>query len=120
MKRGSYESAFDNSSKISLVRYNDNAVVTMCSNNFSVQPLNTAKRYNRKEKDPVEGKYVNNRVILDSTAAPKRTDESFLAQNDEEHHTGDESFLAQNDEEHHTGISPLLRLNIGMGSQKDR
>ncbi|KAK9700938.1 Transposase IS4 [Popillia japonica] len=53
MKRGSYESAFDNGSKISLVRYNDNAVVTMCSNNFSVQPVNTAKRYNRKEKKDI-------------------------------------------------------------------
>ncbi|KAK9730799.1 Transposase IS4 [Popillia japonica] len=53
MKRGSYDSAFDNISKISLVRYNDNAVVTMCSNNFSVQPLNTAKRYSRKEKKDI-------------------------------------------------------------------
>ncbi|KAK9754959.1 hypothetical protein QE152_g777 [Popillia japonica] len=77
--------------------------------------------YSSCDKCTVEGKYVNNRVILDSTAAPKRTDESFLAQNDEEHHIGIsplESFLAQNDEEHHIGISPLLRLNIGMVVQK--
>lgn len=47
------------------------------------------------------GEWFNNRVIYPNINAPKRTDESFLR---------------QEDEDHHLGISPLLRLNIGMVS----
>lgn len=50
MQRGSYSSAYDKSTGISLVRWNDNSVVTLISNYDNVQPLNTTKRYNRKEK----------------------------------------------------------------------
>lgn len=33
-----------------MVRWNDNSVVTVCSNVFSVDSLNKVKRYNEKEK----------------------------------------------------------------------
>lgn len=49
-QRGSYSAAYDEPSGISLARWNDNSVVTVISNCHNVQPLNTAKRYNRKEK----------------------------------------------------------------------
>lgn len=47
------------------------------------------------------GNYVNRRVVFKNSSANKRTDESFVL---------------QLDEEHHTGISPLLVLNIGLVS----
>ena len=51
--RGSYDSAFDDVSKISLIRWNDNSVVTVISNNFTVEPISNTKRYNRKERKDV-------------------------------------------------------------------
>ncbi|KAK5638535.1 hypothetical protein RI129_012830 [Pyrocoelia pectoralis] len=57
--------------------------------------------YSSCDKCTVEGEYINRRVVLDSTSAPRRTDESFSL---------------QIDEGHHTGISPLTQLNIGMVS----
>lgn len=41
---------YDTTANLTIVRWNDNSVVTMASNNFSVLPLHNAKRYNRKEK----------------------------------------------------------------------
>lgn len=52
-ERGSYDAAYDSNTNISLVRWNDNSVVTVISNHFSVEPMSTAKRYNRKEKKEV-------------------------------------------------------------------
>lgn len=51
--RGTYEDAFDRSTNLSLVRWNDNSVVTVISNHFNSQPISNAKRYNRKEKREV-------------------------------------------------------------------
>lgn len=51
--RGSYDFSFDNEQKILLVRWNDNSVVTVATNNCTVEPLVNAKRYNRKEKKTV-------------------------------------------------------------------
>lgn len=52
--RGAYDSVYDEKAKVTLVRWNDNSVVTVASNNFSVQPLSSAKRYNRKEHKDVQ------------------------------------------------------------------
>lgn len=49
-ERGTYDSAHDENSGISLVRWNDNSVVTTISNHYNELPISTAKRYNRKEK----------------------------------------------------------------------
>ncbi|CAH0560560.1 unnamed protein product [Brassicogethes aeneus] len=54
------------------------------------------------EKCTVYGDFNNGRVIYDSTSAPKRTDETFAK---------------QVDEDHHLGISPLVHLPFGMVSQ---
>ena len=48
--RGAFDAAYDVESKISIVRWNDNAVVTVGSNIYNVEPLSRVKRYNRKEK----------------------------------------------------------------------
>lgn len=48
--RGSYNSQFDETSEIALVRWNDNSIVTMISTHFCIEPIKSAKRYNRKHK----------------------------------------------------------------------
>ncbi|XP_033220935.1 piggyBac transposable element-derived protein 3-like [Belonocnema kinseyi] len=48
--RGTYDFSFDNEQKILLVRWNDNSVVTVATNNCTIEPLVSAKRYNRKQK----------------------------------------------------------------------
>lgn len=50
--RNTYD-CYDKKSKISLVRWNDNSVVTVCSNTYNVHPLKLVKWYNRKEKRDV-------------------------------------------------------------------
>lgn len=55
-ERGTYVSAYDKHSKISVVRWNDNSTVTVCSNIYNVEPLHKVKRYDRKEK---KEKYVS-------------------------------------------------------------
>lgn len=57
--------------------------------------------YSSCDKCVEPGQYVNGRVILRSTSCLRRTDQAFLM---------------QQDEDHHTGISPLLKLQIGMVS----
>ncbi|XP_033231513.1 piggyBac transposable element-derived protein 3-like [Belonocnema kinseyi] len=47
---GTYDFSFDNEQKLLLVRWNDNSVVTVATNNCTIEPLVSAKRYNRKEK----------------------------------------------------------------------
>ena len=49
-ERGSFVSAYDNESKISIVRWNDNATVTICSNTHNVAPVSKVRRYDRKQK----------------------------------------------------------------------
>lgn len=49
-QRGAMDSRYDHVNEISVVRWNDNSVVTVASNCESVQPLVPVKRYNRKEK----------------------------------------------------------------------
>ena len=44
--------------------------------------------YNGCGKCAQEGKYIDNRVVFPETDASLRTDESFRAQQDEEHHRG--------------------------------
>jgi len=51
--RGTYDFSFDNDQQILLVRWNDNSVVTVATNNGMIEPLAGAKRYNRKEKKTV-------------------------------------------------------------------
>lgn len=48
--RGTYDFSFEKEQQILLVRWNDNSVVTVATNNCSIEPLVGAKRYNRKEK----------------------------------------------------------------------
>lgn len=57
--------------------------------------------YSSCDKCVEEGKYFNKRVILQGTSAPRRTDDSFLS---------------QDDEEHHLGVTPLVDLQIGLVS----
>lgn len=45
---GAHSSVFDEATGISLVRWNDNSVVTLISTHYNVEPLKTAKRFNKK------------------------------------------------------------------------
>lgn len=49
-ERGSFDYCFDKQNEVLLVRWNDNSVVTVATNNGKVEPLATAKRYDRKNK----------------------------------------------------------------------
>lgn len=60
-EKGTYDCAYDQSSKICLVRWYDNSVVTACSNACNVEPLSKLKRYNRKEKKYC---YVNQPSVI--------------------------------------------------------
>lgn len=53
-KRGAFDFAVDEAIELSLVRWNDNSIVTVASNIFSVEPLANTKRYNRKERKDVQ------------------------------------------------------------------
>lgn len=55
--------------------------------------------YSCCEKCVIPGQYIQNRVVFKDISAPKRTNNSFAN---------------QQDEDHHTGSSPLLKLKIGM------
>lgn len=44
-------------------------------------------------KCTVEGEYFNRRVVFDDLNAPRRTDESFLRMEDEDHHVGNSPLL---------------------------
>lgn len=52
--RGTYDARYDYTNDISLVRWNDNAVVTVMSNFESVEPIVYVPRYNRKERKDVQ------------------------------------------------------------------
>ncbi|XP_050298551.1 piggyBac transposable element-derived protein 3-like [Anthonomus grandis grandis] len=52
-ERGTYDSKFDESTQISLVKWNDSSIVTAISTHYHVEPLTSAKRYNRKSKKEV-------------------------------------------------------------------
>lgn len=51
--RGSYDFVFDTKAEVSVVRWNDNSVVTVISNNCPVNPIGSAKRYDRKHRKEV-------------------------------------------------------------------
>lgn len=51
--RGAFDYCFDRKREISVLRWNNNAIVTVASNNVSVEPLFGAKRYDRKEKKEI-------------------------------------------------------------------
>ncbi|KAL1497396.1 hypothetical protein ABEB36_008374 [Hypothenemus hampei] len=51
--RGSYDSQFEESNHIALVKWNDNSIVTMISTHYHVQPVTNVKRYDRKQKKQV-------------------------------------------------------------------
>lgn len=51
--RGTYDEFFDKTTNMSLVRWNDNSVVTVISNHLNSQPVSTTKRYSRKEKKEI-------------------------------------------------------------------
>lgn len=57
--------------------------------------------YSSCDKCVEPGEYINGRVVLLGTTARRRTDDSFIA---------------QVDEDHHIGISPLVALSIGLVS----
>lgn len=52
-ERGTYDTVYDEGTRISLVRWNDNSVVTAISNQFNSDPLSFTKRYSRKEKKEI-------------------------------------------------------------------
>lgn len=52
-QRGAFASAYDDETKVSIVRWNDNSTVTVCSNIHNVTPVNKVKRYNRKERKDI-------------------------------------------------------------------
>lgn len=52
-ERGTYDSQFDESTQISLVKWNDNSIVMAISTHYHVEPLSSAKRYDRKLKKEV-------------------------------------------------------------------
>lgn len=51
--RGAYSCAFDRNLEVLAVRWNDNSVVTVMTNNCTVLPIVLAKRYNRKERKEI-------------------------------------------------------------------
>ncbi|CAH0713964.1 unnamed protein product, partial [Brenthis ino] len=52
-ERGSFDYNFDQKYEVLLVRWNDNSVVNVATNNAKIEPLVTAKRYDRKIKKMV-------------------------------------------------------------------
>lgn len=52
--RGTFDSRVDKTENIVAVRWNDNAVVTLLSTEFGVEPLKTAKRYSRSEHKKID------------------------------------------------------------------
>lgn len=52
--RGNYDSAIDKQNNIVCVKWKDNSIVTILSNEFGVNPLQKALRYSVKEKKRVE------------------------------------------------------------------
>ena len=52
--RGSFEQKTDKDAGITLVRWNDNSIVTMASNCLGVAPLKTARRWSQAEKKTIE------------------------------------------------------------------
>ena len=51
--KGAIDVAFDSNTKISVVRWNDNSVVTLVSNQVAVAPLQSARRWSASEKKHV-------------------------------------------------------------------
>lgn len=52
-ERGAYSCSFDRNLELLVVRWNDNSVVTVMTNNCTVLPIIQAKRYDRKEKKEI-------------------------------------------------------------------
>ena len=52
--RGTYDSAIERNTGISLVRWSDNNIVTVASTNHGVAPLSSVKRFSRKEKKSIQ------------------------------------------------------------------
>lgn len=52
-ERGTYDSQFDESTKIALVKWNDNSIVTAISTHYHIEPIASAKRYDKKAKTEV-------------------------------------------------------------------
>nr|CAI5818011.1 unnamed protein product [Callosobruchus analis] len=48
-KRGTYLSTYESESKVCIVRWQNNSVVTVASNVYNVDPVQNVKRYDRKE-----------------------------------------------------------------------
>lgn len=67
-----------------------------------VKCVKTHGGYSACDKCVEEGDYFNGRMIYKGTSAQRRTDASFLS---------------QQDQEHHTGLSPLLALDVGLVSR---
>lgn len=62
-ERGTYDSAFYKEHGITVVRWNDNSVVTMATNFDTIDPPSITKRYSRKEKKSVsvkQPKFIGN------------------------------------------------------------
>lgn len=53
-ERGVFDNAIDKENNIVCVRWKDNSVVTILSNEFGVEPIRQAARYSAKEKKKVE------------------------------------------------------------------
>ncbi|KAB0795060.1 hypothetical protein PPYR_11899 [Photinus pyralis] len=66
-----------------------------------IKHIKSHSGYSSCEKCTNPGKYKDGRIIFETDSFSKRTDSSFLL---------------QQDEDHHTGISPLLKLGIGLVS----
>lgn len=52
-ERGCFDYRFDSKSKSCVVRWNDNSVVTLITNNISINPVQPVKRYDRKLKKEI-------------------------------------------------------------------
>lgn len=67
-----------------------------------IKCIKTHTGYSGCDKCTEEGNYYKHRMIFNNTIAPRRSDESFLL---------------ETDQNHHTGVSPLVDLGIGMVSK---
>lgn len=62
--RGSYDFKKIADQNIIAVKWNDNSLVTLCSNYAGVEPLHNVKRYSRKEKQNVQVSSGNNSYLI--------------------------------------------------------
>lgn len=63
-ERGSYDFKKIADQNIIAVKWNDNSLVSLCSNYAGIEPLHNVKRYSRKEKQNVQVCILHIRLVI--------------------------------------------------------